>query len=53
VAQFSYDPLMNINPLSKLASGSVARSRPLCSYPQRATYSGSGSTDEERNSVCR
>jgi len=34
------------------ASG-VARTRPLCSYPQTAQYKGSGSTDEAANFVCR
>jgi feruloyl esterase len=29
-----------------------ARTRPLCSYPQEAVYSGSGSTDEEQNFKC-
>ena len=30
----------------------TARTRPLCAYPQEATYSGSGSTDEEKNFKC-
>jgi hypothetical protein len=30
----------------------TARTRPLCPYPQEATYSGSGSTDEEKNFKC-
>jgi feruloyl esterase len=37
----------------KLASGAVTRSRPLCAYPQKAEYKGSGSTDEESNFVCK
>ena len=37
----------------KIADGAVTRTRPLCAYPQHATYSGSGSTDDERNFVCR
>ena len=38
----------------KLASdGAVMRTRPLCPYPQRAEYVGSGSTDDEKNFVCR
>ena len=37
----------------KMAGGAVVRSRPLCPYPQHAVYSGTGSTDEERNFVCR
>ena len=33
--------------------GAVVRTRPLCVYPQRAVYSGSGSTDDAANFVCR
>ena len=35
------------------ADGSVTRSRPLCPYPQHAVYSGTGSTDDEKNFVCK
>jgi feruloyl esterase len=35
------------------ADGSATRSRPLCPYPQRAVYSGTGSTDDEKNFACR
>jgi feruloyl esterase len=35
------------------AAGDVLRSRPVCPYPQHAVYSGSGSTDEAANFVCR
>lgn len=38
---------------SKVAAGRVTRTRPLCTYPRRATYSGSGSTDRAENFVCR
>ena len=31
----------------------VTRTRPLCPYPEVAVYSGSGSTDDEANFVCR
>jgi feruloyl esterase len=34
------------------ASG-VARTRPLCPYPQVARYKGTGSTDEAANFVCK
>jgi feruloyl esterase len=34
-------------------NGQPVRTRPLCPYPQRAVYKGSGSTDEEQNFVCR
>jgi hypothetical protein len=37
----------------KMANGAATRSRPLCAYPQKAVYNGSGSTDDERNFVCR
>ena len=33
--------------------GRVSRTRPLCPYPQVATYSGTGSTDEARNFSCK
>ena len=33
--------------------GVVTRTRPLCVYPQRAEYKGTGSTDEASNFVCR
>lgn len=32
--------------------GATARTRPLCAYPKVAKYSGSGSTDEEKNFRC-
>jgi feruloyl esterase len=35
------------------AGGAVSRSRPLCVYPQRATYKGSGSIDDAENFVCK
>jgi hypothetical protein len=38
---------------SKIVNGTVARSRPLCPYPQKAVYTGSGSIDDERNFVCK
>jgi feruloyl esterase len=38
----------------KLASdGTVSRSRPLCPYPQRAHYKGSGSPDDAASFECR
>ena len=33
--------------------GGGRRSRPLCPYPQVATYTGQGSTDEAENFVCK
>lgn len=38
---------------SKALNGAVSRTRPLCPYPQKAVYSGTGSTDDEKNFVCR
>jgi feruloyl esterase len=35
------------------AGGAVSRTRPLCAYPQRAVYNGSGSADDEKNFTCR
>ena len=38
----------------KLAGdGTVSRSRPLCVYPQRAQYKGSGSPDDAASFVCK
>jgi len=34
-------------------NGVVDRTRPLCPYPQLATYTGSGSIDEAANFTCR
>ena len=38
---------------SRIEGGKVVRTRPLCPYPQTAQYSGSGSTDEAANFVCK
>ena len=35
------------------STGKLLRSRPLCSYPRRAAYKGSGSTDDATNFACR
>jgi feruloyl esterase len=40
-------------PASRVEHGKVVRTRPLCPYPQVATYRGSGSTNEAANFVCR
>ena len=40
-------------PASRVVDGRADRTRPLCSYPQVASYKGSGSTDEASNFVCR
>jgi feruloyl esterase len=34
-------------------SGAIDRTRIVCPYPQRAVYTGTGSTDEAENFVCR
>jgi tannase/feruloyl esterase len=38
---------------SHAAAGRVDRTRPLCPYPQRAVYTGAGSTDDAVNFACR
>ncbi|MNC88547.1 Tannase and feruloyl esterase [compost metagenome] len=38
---------------SRLTAGKVERTRPLCVYPQRAVYKGSGSIDDAANFVCK
>jgi feruloyl esterase len=38
---------------SRVEHGSVVRTRPLCPYPQVATYEGKGSTDDAKNFVCK
>ena len=40
-------------PASRVEHGKVVRTRPLCPYPQVATYTGKGSTDEAKNFVCK
>lgn len=40
-------------PASRVRDGAVDRTRPLCPYPQVASYTGRGSTDEAQNFVCR
>ena len=35
------------------SGGNIDRTRPLCPYPQVATYTGSGSTDDAANFSCR
>ena len=38
---------------SHMANGAVDRTRPLCPYPQVASYKGSGSIDEAASFVCK
>jgi feruloyl esterase len=38
---------------SHSTAGTVDRTRPLCAYPKVAAYTGSGSTDDAANFVCR
>ncbi|MFM9888061.1 MAG: tannase/feruloyl esterase family alpha/beta hydrolase [Burkholderiales bacterium] len=44
-----------IAPQRIIATGGLVptRTRPLCAYPKASVYSGSGSTDEAANFVCR
>ena len=37
----------------KGTGAAVTRTRPLCAYPQHAVYSGTGSTDQAENFVCK
>jgi feruloyl esterase len=37
----------------RIRDGKVDRTRPLCPYPQVAEYTGSGSTDEPGNFICK
>lgn len=38
---------------SHMTNGKVDRTRPLCAYPKVAAYTGSGSTDDAANFVCK
>lgn len=38
---------------SKVTSGAVTATRPLCAYPKKAVYKGSGSTDDAANFSCQ
>jgi feruloyl esterase len=38
---------------AKRAGGATVRTRPVCAYPQRAVYGGTGSTDAADAFVCR
>ena len=38
---------------SHSTNGVVDRTRPLCPYPQRAVYTGTGSTDDAANFECK
>ncbi len=38
---------------SRVEYGKAVRTRPLCPYPQVATYKGKGSTDAASNFVCK
>jgi feruloyl esterase len=38
---------------SRVENGAVTRTRPLCPYPRRAAYTGSGRTDDAASFVCR
>ena len=37
----------------KITNGETTRTRPLCAYPQKAEYTGTGSTDDEKSFVCK
>jgi feruloyl esterase len=38
---------------SRVRDGRVDRTRPLCPWPQVASYTGSGSTDDAASFVCK
>jgi feruloyl esterase len=38
---------------SRVVDGKVVRTRPLCPYPKKATFTGKGSTDEASSFICR
>jgi feruloyl esterase len=38
---------------ARVQAGKTVRTRPLCPYPLQARYSGTGSTDDAENFVCR
>ena len=38
---------------SRVRDGKVDRTRPLCAWPKRAHYAGTGSIDDAANFVCR
>jgi feruloyl esterase len=38
---------------SRVVGGSTVRTRPLCPYPRKAVYNGSGSTDDATNFTCK
>ncbi len=40
-------------PAARVRNGKTERTRPLCPYPQLATYKGSGSLDEATNFTCK
>ncbi|HVW11877.1 MAG TPA: tannase/feruloyl esterase family alpha/beta hydrolase [Bryobacteraceae bacterium] len=40
-------------PAARVRNGKTERTRPLCPYPQLATYKGSGSLDDAANFTCR
>jgi feruloyl esterase len=40
-------------PASRVANNQANRTRPLCAYPQVASYKGSGSVDDAANFVCK
>ncbi|HEU5022103.1 MAG TPA: tannase/feruloyl esterase family alpha/beta hydrolase [Bryobacteraceae bacterium] len=40
-------------PASRIRNGKVERTRPLCPYPQLATWKGNGSIDDAANFTCK
>jgi feruloyl esterase len=40
-------------PASRVRNGQTDRTRPLCAWPQTASYTGTGSLDDAKNFVCK
>ena len=38
---------------SKVTAGVAVQTRPLCPYPKKAVYKGTGSTDDAANFTCQ
>lgn len=38
---------------SRVQNGNTVRTRPLCAYPKKAVYKGTGSTDEAASFICQ
>jgi len=48
-----YSHALSYRDASRVVAGKTLRTRPLCPYPRRAVYSGTGSIDDAAYFVCR